>query len=213
MNMSKFLISAASLFIAANSYAQGGPTKEQTIEYIQSKYAGGIEYKISKSFADGLLIVEAGGDITNLKVSIAGSKIEFTYHLVTWEQSLGPPGSPPRKIDKDEYTTVRFDLKDIESIEGGVFNTWYTGGGVIEYQSADEGGGPLFLIFETQNAKKSISVVKNSVSEDVSKVWVPFDVDMVKTDHRAMHELKDTQLYKAFEHLRKLSGGPEPIRF
>jgi hypothetical protein len=212
--MSKLLISVVTIFIAANSHAQGsGPTKEQTIEYIQSKYTGGIEYRVSQGFDNGSFFLHAGGDIKGLTVSITGSKVEFTYHLTTWSNMSSINGTTPRKIDKDEFTTVRFDLKDIESIDGGVFNSWPTPFGRVEYDSADEGGGALYLVFQTQNDKKLISVIKNVVPENVSKVWVPFSVDMVKTDHRAMHELKDTQLYKAFEHLRKLSGGPEPVRF
>lgn len=214
MHMSKLLISAATFFIAANSYAQGsGPTKEQTIEYIQSKYTGGIEYRVSQGFDNGSFFLHAGGDIQELTVSITGSKVEFKFHLVTWSNMSSINGTTSRTIDKDEFTAVRFDLKDIESIEGGVFNSWSTSFGSVDYDRADEGGGALYLVFQTQNDKKLISVVKNAVPENVSKVWVPFDVDMVKTDHRAMYELKGTQLYKAFEHLRKLSGGPEPIRF
>ena len=211
MNMSKFLISAASLFIAANSYAQGGPTKEQTIEYIQTKYTPSIEYRVSQGYSDPFAFWNAGGDVKNLKVAITGSVVGFSYHLTTWGNNVNAEGIHPRVIHKDEVTSIQFDLKNIESIESGVFNEWL--GGLVQYDNADEGGGILYLIFATQNDKKLITVVKNGVSEQVSSVWVPFHVDMVKTGHRAMHEIKDNQLYKAFEHLRKLSGGPEPIRF
>jgi hypothetical protein len=214
MNMLKLLSLAATFLVAANSYGQGsGPTKEQTIEYIQSKYTGGIEYRVSQGFDNGSFFLHAGGDIKDLTVSITGSKVEFKYHLTTWSNMSSINGTTSRTIDKDEFTTVRFDMKDIESIEGGVFNSWPTSFGWVEYAKADEGGGALYLVFQTQNDKKMISVSKNAVPENVSKVWVPFDIDMANTDHRAMHELKDTQLYKAFEHLRKQSGAPEPIRF
>ena len=214
MNMSKLLISAATLFIAANSFAQGsGPTKEQTIEYIQAKYAGGIEHQISQGYDNGSFFIRAGGDIKDLKVSINGSRVLFNYELTTWYNMTSENGTTSRTRDKNELTAVLFDLKDIESIEGGVFNAWSTGYGAVEYARANEGGGILYLVFATQNDKKLISVVTNGESKDVSEVWVPFNVDMVNTDHRAMREIKDDQLYKAFQHLRKLSGGPEPIRF
>jgi len=211
MNMSKLLISAATHLIAANSFAQGGPTKEQTIDYIQAGYTGGIEYQVSQGYSEPFRFYNAGGDVKNLKLTIVGSQVEFNYHLTTWTNHVDADGISPRVYGKDELTTTRFDMKDIESIEGGVFNQWM--GGIIVYEHADDGGGILYLIFATQNDKKLITVVRNGVSEQVSSVWVPFNVDNVKTGHRALQELKQTQLYKAFEHLRKLSGGPEPVRF
>jgi hypothetical protein len=197
------------LFTASMSFAQSGkPTLEQTIDYIQANHPQNIEYKVTQTL-DNAVFLNSGGDITGIKYAFDGSKVHVTYRYATWTNQVSAEGITPRKAGRDDTFDVVFDLKEIEALAAGAHNSF----GMIEYSAATEGGGPLFLIFKAANRKSLIKQYTNGELKNVPEVWIPFNIDPVGTDHRAMHEAPNTQLYKAFEHLRKLSGAPEPISF
>lgn len=208
--MLKKMLASLSLLLASSLvFAQNGkPTMEQTIDYIQANHPKNIEYVLTYNH-ENRIFMNAGGDVTDIYYSFEGSKVGVNFRHVRWDNEVSANGISPRNVVKDENVAVTFDLKDIEKLEAGAYNSI----GMIEYAAATEGGGPLFLIFKAVNGKNLIKVNTNGEVKEVSQAWIPFGVDMAGTGHRAMHDAPNTQLFKAFDHLRKLSGAPEPIRF
>ncbi len=207
--MKKMLASLSLLLASSLAFAQGGkPTMEQTIDYIQANHPKNIEYVLTHNF-ENRIFLNAGGDITDINYTFDGSKVRVTFRHVRWDNEVSAGGISPRNVVKDENVDVAFDFKDIEELAAGVYNSI----GMVEYAAASEGGGPLFLIFKAVNRKNLIKVKTNGELTEVPQVWIPFNVDLAGTDHRAMHDAPNTQLFKAFDHLRKLSGAPEPISF
>lgn len=204
-------IFGALLFTFAGSLAlaqDGKPTREQTIGYIQANYPQNIEYRVTYGARDGSIFLNSTGEITGIKFEFTGTRVNISYHFVTRFSQVSSGGIDEKTVS-DETFLVTFDMKDIEALDAGARDSF----GMIDYSEATEGAGPLFLGFKAANRQKLIGLAKNGVSEDVPVVWIPFGLDPVGTNHRAMHEAKETQLYKAFEHLRKLSGAQEPIKF
>ena len=84
----------------------------------------------------------------------------------------------------------------------------------LTYDEADEDSlFPMYLVFKAAEGKGAIDYTSNGEAKKYSVVWVPYSTDAKKDDHQALRDLRSQQLYKAFEHLRKLSGAPEPLRF
>lgn len=207
--MKKTLACMSLLLATSLTFAQNGkPTLEQTIDYIQANHPKNIEYVLTYNH-ENRLFLNAGGDITDINYTFNGSRVKVTFRHVRWDNEVSANGISPRNVVKEENVDVAFDLKDIEKLEAGAYNSV----GMVEYAAASEGGGPLFLIFKAANNKNLIKVSANGELKEVPQAWIPFGVDMAGTGHRAMHDAPNTQLFKAFDHLRKLSGAPEPISF
>jgi hypothetical protein len=202
--MKKVFASLLLSLVAASAFGQDAkPTKAQTIEYIQSNYPRSIDYATSMliSAEDGRLMYT--GTIRDIALDINGSKVVITY-VSTLHQIM----SGEHSEGSDRYL-ITFDLKDIEAIDG------QTSGlvGPIPYDEAEVGSFPMYLLFKAAGGKETITVTKNGESRQVSAAQVPFAIDGVTENHAVLREFVDWQIYKAFVHLRKLSGGPDPIRF
>jgi hypothetical protein len=207
MNKKKSVASLLLLLVAASTFGQSAkPTKAQTIEYIQSNYPRGFVYSAQEDSAAGLLTYH--GEISDLAFGVTGSRVTVNYLDVLRVSNIGPGVSTAEEV-KRERTFISFDLKDIEAIEG--LSDWTVG--YVSYTDADSGAFVVYLVFNAAGGKPAISVTKNGESSQVPQVLVPFTVDIVADNHRVMNGLKNSQLYKAVEHLRKLSGAPEPVRF
>jgi hypothetical protein len=158
------------------------------------------------------------GNIRDIKIDFAGTKVTVAYHDVLSSSLIGAVRAEDGeavRLDHDEevrndHVVITFDLKDIESIDGGTESHLDT----ASYEdSKNTGLFPLYLVFKAANSKQAISYTINGEVRQYSNVWVPYSNDAVKDNHQALRDLKSDQIYKAFEHLRKLSGAPEPLRF
>jgi len=189
----------------ANSQ-DGKPTKEQTIDYIQSNYPNRLAYGAGDSSESAKSIYR--GKITDLAVRIEGSKVTFTW-LDVLEGTLFAMGAMSTSEFTHDQVEVSFDLKNIETIDGT--NDYQVG--YLAYDEADHGSYPMNLVFFAAGNKPLITETRNGTSNQVAQVRVPLTIDAVGDNHKILQEFKDWQIYKAFQHLRKLSGAPEPLRF
>jgi len=218
--MNKTIASLSLLLLAAAAHPQDSkPTLAQTTAYIKANYRTAIDYFATKETDnDAVYKVEhPRGEITDLAVDFTGTRITFTFHQVLHDSVIGAVKSDDGavKLDNDEevlnrQVTISFDLKDIESIEGVTAERVHT----LTYDEADEDSlFPMYLVFKAAEGKGAIDYTSNGEAKKYSVVWVPYSTDAKKDDHQALRDLRSQQLYKAFEHLRKLSGAPEPLRF
>ena len=207
MNLQNIAASLVMLAAATGAFAQDGkPTKEQTIDYIQSNYPGRVPYSAARD--SGNIKTLYSGKITDLAVRIEGSKVTFTW-LDVLEATLIANGEMSSKEFNHDQMEVSFDLKNIEII-GGINDLQV---GYLMYEEADRGAYPMCLIFFAAGNKPLITETKNGTPSQVTQVRIPLTIDSVEDNHKILGEFKDWQIYKALEHLRKLSGAPEPLRF
>lgn len=221
MNMKKVLASISLILVAVSAFGQDGkPTKTQTAEYIKANYRGAIFYLASEETETtkvySLRTVE--GNIRDIKIDFADTKVTVSYHDVLRSSLIGAVRTDDGegiRLDEDkevrnDHVVITFDLKDIESIEGATESHLDT----TSYEDSQNTGlFPLYLVFNAASGKRAIGYTINGEVRQYSNVWVPYSNDAVKDNHQALRDLKSDQVYKAFEHLRKLSGAPEPLRF
>jgi hypothetical protein len=167
------------ILIGLMAHAQDNkPTKEETIEFIESYFKQ--EYFTTGDFKCGYELKRLGGWrdlICKIQgVSIVNNNLIFSYSITT--KNL----IPNLTTTDVEYFTNNINLNKVESI---IFS------GI--------GGDPYIygLAFHEKNNPNS------------EKPYLPFII-VGSGDSK---ELKETQIYKAFEHLRKLCGAPEPLKF
>ncbi len=102
--------------------------------------------------------------------------------------------------DKDEWGTksnvnITFNINEIEALEESVNTTKDLG---CFYE----------LVFSTSNKKKLIKVQSDGEIKNVSEFYIPL--------YRGTNcdlKISEFKIYKALNHLRKLSGAPEPLKF
>ena len=188
---------------------EGKPTKAQTLEFIQGNLPGSVTYFAVEEYPDGGRSSNYG-DITDLEMSISGSRVTVTYHDVVKTRFIFPGLDPSDREDKNERYFITFDLKDIESIDAG--SAWIVGH--VQYKDAEEDSRfPVYLVFKAVNGKEVVSKTVNGETRQIAAAEIPIGTDVSGTDHAVLEEVRNSQLFKAFEHLRKLSGAPEPLRF
>ena len=208
MNMKNVVASLLMSIVATHAFAQDAkPTKAQTIEYIQSNYPGDFIYLAAEKTDNHRM--SAHGEITDLEISFVGTRLTASYHDKVLKTYISPEITNLNEVDRDETRVISFDLKDVESIEVG----WNWIVGDVTYKDANDTRlFPMYLAFNAAGKKPLFTMGKDgNTPESLAQVMIPFttteDIDA------AVGEIKDSQMYKAFEHLRKLSGAPEPIRF
>ena len=94
----------------------------------------------------------------------------------------------------DSHQLYELDVKDISAL--GI--------------SVDEGNGYCQngITFYTVNKKASIKYIEGLKQSFVNH----FDISIYRGKN-CIEDVSQTQIYKAFNHLRKLCGAPEPIKF
>ena len=182
--MKKLLLSI--LFIAAAVMVQAQdakPTKEETIEYI-------INY-INSFNSDERSYIEE--ETKNLKVYFYTTYNSFTIKdcilnidLSEYKEQIGGAYPYPKRLFRS--VKIKIDLSKIESID---YSRWENRDGTIS------GIGALYFY----SANHSKSIIRNDYSND--EILIQIKAESGNT----------SQIYKAFNHLRKLCGAPEPIKF
>jgi DNA-directed RNA polymerase beta subunit len=218
--MSRLLVSLMLSLVATHAAAQAGkPTRTQTVEYIKANYRQAIDYHAQKEKESATLysLQTVEGTIRDLAVDIADTRVTFTFHEVLVNQVTGAIRVEGEAVSLDDQkelanrrVRVEFDLKEIEAIEGATAGYVYD---IAYEQSESTGLYPMYLVFKAAGGKRAIAVTADGETKQVTDVWVPYSTDAVEGNHQALRELENEQLFKAFQHLRKLSGAPEPVRF
>lgn len=121
----------------------------------------------------------------NYKITMIGTKLIIEWDEYSWD------GISARKL-------YEFDLRDIESL------------GLRKEISATAGNRHCEeeIVFNTVNNKPTIKLVDNSQDFFVNKFSI-----LINNGTDCINATKENQIYKAFNHLRKLCGAPEPISF
>lgn len=150
------------------------PSKEETIEYIQS-YFKSADYQDDNHIqawyrVDGTLI-HAFYKIINVNIETCRLDIEYSY---TQYLDRVEPYVSNRKFS--------VNLDNVESISHEVTRTW-------------ESGHVHWIIFIEKN------------NQIIKKVKLPL------VAAQSDYDVYQAQIYKAFEHLRKLCGASEPLKF
>lgn len=208
MIMKKMIVSLSLMLIAASAFGQDGkPTKAQTIEYVQTNYPRSLGYVAARPDSDGR--IDYDGEISDLSFAIIGTTITVRYLDLLKSGAIYPEFTTK---DHEEFRVqhhITFDLKEIEVIQAYTPQTI----GQVKYDEADVGLFPMYLCFMAAGGKQTVSHSRNGETKQENFALIPFTWDDTDDSHRVHREFKDSQLYKAIEHLRKLSGAPEPIRF
>jgi len=208
MNMKSIVSLLLMIFVTSLAFAQDAkPTKAQTIEYIQSNYPEAVFY--SAAHEDHDVRLSGDGEVRDLTITIVGTRLTASYRDKVTKSLISPDITNIGVVDHDENCEISFDLKDVESIEVG----WKWIIGAVTYDDAEEGRRfPMFLAFNAVNKKPLLTMSKDGgAPESLAQVMIPFRA--AEDIQQAIGEIKSSQMFKAFEHLRKLSGAPDPIRF
>ena len=100
-------------------------------------------------------------------------------------------GWPSHELDG--HILYEFDIKDIS-----LLTFWY--GKAFNCSS--------YITFNTVNKKASIKYFEGSKQSLVYECHIS-----IYRGKNCLEDVSQTQIYKAFDHLRKLCGAPEPIKF
>lgn len=183
------------------------PTMEQTVDFIQANYPKVIEFYAAQPMPDnGRAVID--GTI-NVSLAIAGTKIIVAWDDIQKRKFSWPADALEGTRDYSEQNLVSFDIKDIELIDGVTIEQVDE----LVYDKLDVGGLPMYLLFKAAGGKPLIEVTTDGQTKKTDVMWIPFAVDEHEQNHRVLREFKSWQLFKAIEHLRKLSGAPEPLQF
>lgn len=206
------LICASTVVFAQTStpkVIEGKPTFEQTFEYLQNNFKKTVScYANTKQYSNSA--AEADYKITSFVLKPGTDSIVLSYQreLTAYRDYI----VSGKYINR--YKLI-FSLKDIESMEAV---RWAAINGTVTIQNAVDGTFPIGIKLNAVNSNPVISVY--SELDGVSK-WekLPsFELALgnySKSDNvdLVLSNFKNSQLFKAFDHLRKLYGAPEPLRF
>lgn len=206
------LICASTVVFAQTStpkVIEGKPTFEQTFEYLQNNFKKTVScYANTKQYSNSA--AEADYKITSFVLKPGTDSIVLSYQreLTAYRDYI----VSGKYINR--YKLI-FSLKDIESMEA---IRWAAINGTVTIQNAVDGTFPIGIKLNAVNSNPVISVY--SELDGVSK-WekLPsFELALgnySKSDNvdLVLSNFKNSQLFKAFDHLRKLYGAPEPLRF
>lgn len=213
--MKRILISLTLIISLFSAKAQDAkPTKEQTIEYIQNNYPKGFYVGTTYNFKDPgyepYFQSFSGNYSIRLDINKDSVLVQYTdsLHEVMIAKALGRVEGLSHKYGY----TVKFALKDIEAMGGTYAN--YVGNYKNTVEQVSTGCFPFFINFFAAGGKKLITRTYNGKSEEIASVSIPYtSVCKNQNSSFAVLEVTQTQIYKAFNHLRKLCGAPEPIKF
>lgn len=187
--------------------AVDGPTEEQTIEFIQENWPKSINYGGSKRGVGlGGKVFLAAGMYDNWRIGYVDGALKFSYR----DQLIGGHDGEDDIRGKNTRYEVTFNIADIQELEIG----W---NGSLEYRNYDDemdrGTRPYFILFSAKRGKE-ITISKDGSEETASKVYIPFgNAEKDRNPKQFAEELKQNQLFKAVNHLRRLRGAPEPVKF
>lgn len=193
-----FLLLALSISFAQNSK----PTKEETVQFIKSEQ-NGVYYrtlstvKVPNSYYQKFLYLYTYKN-TNIKMDacimeiLVSKKVTETANIINYNDRRADENyNDEVVIDKNDIVTI--DLSRIESI----------------YCSATEGG------YDQTNGVKTVTsifveIVFKQKEADGTYHYISIPLGNYSADAT---NFTDNKIYKAFQHLRKLCGAPEPISF
>lgn len=121
----------------------------------------------------------------NYKIIMIDTKLIIEWNVYSWDRIL------TRK-------SYEFDFRDIESL--GLKKEISTTAGSRHCEEK--------IVFNTINNKPTIKLVDNSQEFFVNKFSI-----LINDGTDCINATKENQIFKAFNHLRKLCGAPEPINF
>jgi hypothetical protein len=208
MNMKNIASTLLLMLVAVNVLAQDGkPTKAQTIDYIKSNYPSNIIYVAAKKAPDYRM--SAYGEFSELKIAFADTRLTVSYRDKVTTNFISAEVTTLNELAHDQTRVISFDMKNIESIEVG----WNWIVGDVQYDEANDSRNfPMYLAFNAAGKKPLLTMSKDGgAPEPLAQVLIPLGT--AQDRDAAIGEIKGSQMYKAFEHLRKLSGAPDPIRF
>lgn len=201
----------ASTFFANAQEAK--PTKEQTIEYIKTNYPRDIYVGASYNFKDpGYEPYYQGfkGGYS-IRLDIVKDTVTMRYIDSLQQTFISKLLGTVEQLHHRNTVIIKFALKDIEAMGGQYTN--YVGDYKATVEKVSAGCFPFYIIFFATGGKKLISQTYNGTTEQVASISMPF-TNVCKNDGGFnVLEVTQTQIYKAFNHLRKLYGAPEPVKF
>lgn len=182
--MKKFLISTLLLSLSFLTQAQDAkPTKEQTIEYIINTLKG-ITVGGEKPGYGSAPDFDLKKTVEDITITECKLKIKMHHYFASDEK-------------RDDYTSeYEINLQDVESLE--LVETGRLGGTDIKFKSKNNSE----LFFNKTIVKKTMSGYNTQNFEgkrSLAQIYVR-EEDKIK-------------VRQAFNHLRKLCGAPEPIKF
>lgn len=185
---------------------EGKPTKEETIEYLENNFPKLISYFASLDDKD--LYMSSYGKISNTSFDINDCIVTINYHdTITSNNSIISEGLENKKVEVNQYSIV-FNINEIVSI-GMLINDDRIAD--IHYKQASNGYMLYNYVFYA--AKNGlIKVIKNGKVNMVESIAVPIG-SIALNDGAQLDNFSDWQLYKAFNHLRKICGAKDPISF
>lgn len=190
------------LFSFTLSYAQQKPTKEETLQYIKNELQGKKMYNKSKSQA-----IDSKNNFTEyneeeymysdmeMKSCILEFKDNFKSYSYTQGISYGEVINRPKEDKKGEGVQRYIDFNRTELIQIKIGETF----DYKNYQKDLSTGKKVIFLSFVQ--KKSDGTYEKPIDIFIGLSDINFE------DYKAL------KIYKAFEHLRKLCGAPEPISF
>ncbi|HTE01014.1 MAG TPA: hypothetical protein VK668_17100 [Mucilaginibacter sp.] len=186
--MKKLLLSFLLLPLIFIANAQDAkPTKEQTINYLKQNL-------LDKKINHLMRYTETGTkwDAVNFKYNF--SEVSFNGCILTIkysEQRVAESNYSSKEEDQPKIVILTIDLSKTESVSfsSGIYKT---GSSIGEY-----------LV--------SLNFKEQLVNGKIREVTLPF-ISLNEASFNA-YEKSEDQVYKAFNHLRKLCGAPEPIKF
>ncbi len=202
--MRNIITALAFLIGALVAVAQEKPTREQTSKYIIDNYGREI-----------MCIAELSGDAYSAcdwtaaidSVVIDGYVMRLSYSILNGSVVIF---RGERFVDSNsDKFEVDVDLSKIGKVEI-VLGLAY--GGVRPTNAKDGALFPAYIRFTASQGENGIRRAVNSKETLVNSVNIPFG-SYELNEAGVVERLEATQLFKAINHLRKLSGAPEPLSF
>lgn len=207
------IIQAKGDYLNANAFKsiviEGKPTFEQTLEFIRNNTPRSLTYH-SRNEKD--VFTSRSINISSTLDLLAGTDtlvISIVEERERYDISL-------KRITSWFYSYYLFSMKDIESI------TPYTNSSynpIIRFDEATkESNFPFGIIFKTASGNALIRQHTFFEGEGrtsyISSMGVPIG-GFLKTENidAVSQRVENSQLFKAFNHLRKLCGAPDPLQF
>lgn len=166
------------------SYAQGSkPTKEETIQYIKSELESEDMLSFERKYMDAHVTKEEEIFYNYSDVTLNTCVLSFSYTRTINRKKDGESIASSDSPSKKEIDSI--DFSKIEEING----------------------------FRRDLGDNMISSKSYIILRFVSKGGKSLILRIQKRDADTDVDYESLKIYKAFQHLRKLCGAPEPISF
>lgn len=190
---------------------EGKPSLDQTMEYIRNNIPKTLSYYSSsgKTVMDSYSI-EVNSILTEMFASTDSLYISFTEKLGYYDGSY-------KNVTKYMKTTYIVAMRDIESITSYAskgFNPFITFN-----ETTNESNFPYGICLNAASGKpliKKYTYNYNSAStlQNISSACLPIGgYRKTENSETVRQNLENSALFKAFNHLRKLCGAVEPLKF